>query len=133
MRPAAAVLALAITAAGCSHSAGGGRSRSISVAGEQVPVAVLVDAHAGLCEAAADTTLARQLFYDRSHQDLHTVARALEDVDRAQAGALLEAKQKVEGEIDAPPPSLRDDLLRLADVYRASLRRLAIEAPPCVE
>jgi len=129
VRPAAAVLALALCAAACSHSAG----RTISVAGERVPVAGLVDAHAGLCEAAAHTDRARQLFYDRSHQDLHTVARALEDVDRAQAGALLEAKQRVEGEIDAPPPSLRDDLLRLADVYRTSLGRLAIDAPPCVE
>jgi hypothetical protein len=75
--------------------------------------------------------MARALFFDRSHEALHTVARALEPVDRAQAATLLEAKQKVESELTTPPATLRDDLLRLADVYRTGLGRLAISAPPC--
>ena len=123
----AAALALVVLAA-CSHS---GSGRTISVAGQPVAVAGLVDAHAGLCQAAADLPMARELFYDRSHQALHTVARALEDVDRAQAAALLEAMQKVEAEIDARPPGLHDDLLRLADVDRTGLARLAIDVAPC--
>ena len=104
---------------------------TITVAGQPVAVAPLVDAHAGLCQAADQPDAARRLFFDRSHEALHTVARALEDVDRAQAGALLQAKEKVEGELAAPPPTLPDDLRRLADVYRAGLGRLAITAPPC--
>ena len=56
---------------------------------------------------------------------------ALEDVDRAQAGALLQAKEKVESELAAPPPALPDDLRRLAAAYRDGLGRLAIEAPSC--
>ncbi len=91
----------------------------------------LVDAHAALCEAAARPEKARQLFFDRSHDALHTVARDLEEVDRAQAAALLQAKERVESELGSPGPSRPDDLARLADVYRASLGRLAIEAPPC--
>ncbi|HEV3496501.1 MAG TPA: class I SAM-dependent methyltransferase [Actinomycetes bacterium] len=37
----------------------------------------------------------------------------------------------VESGLDAPGPTLPDDLTRLAEVYRASLGRLAITAPPC--
>jgi hypothetical protein len=104
---------------------------TITVAGQPVAVTPLVDAHAGLCQAANQPDAARRLFFDRSHEALHTVARALEDVDRAQAGELLQAKEKVESQLSAPPPSLPDDLRRLADVYRTGLGRLAITAPPC--
>jgi hypothetical protein len=123
-----AVVTLAALAVTCSSSTS---NRTITVGSDKVPVAELVDAHAGLCEAATHLDQARALFFDRSHTSLHTVARALEDVDRAQAASLLEAKQKVESELTTPPPTLRDDLLRLADVYRSGLGRLAITAPPC--
>jgi hypothetical protein len=123
-----AVLALLLTACGGSSDSG---TKTVTVGGEQVTVARLVDAHAGLCEAASRPATARALFYDRSHEALHTVARGVEDVDRAQAAALLEAKEKVEAELDNPPPTLVADLLTLADVYRTSLGRLAITAPPC--
>ncbi len=93
--------------------------------------APLVDAHAALCEAAARPDQARALFFDRSHDALHTVAGMLEDTDRAQAALLLEAKQKVESALAGSGETRPDDVLRLADVYRASLARLAITAPPC--
>ena len=99
--------------------------------GDDQPADPLVDAHVALCEAADRPDEARALFFDRSHEALHEVARRLDDVDRAQAAALLEAKQRVESGLDSPRPSLPADLTRLADVYRASLGRLAIEAPPC--
>ena len=118
---------LALLAVSCSDTS----AKTVTVGGEKVTVARLVDAHAGLCEAAASPATARALFFDRSHEALHTVARGVEDVDRAQAGALLQAKEKVESELDSRPASLSDDLRRLADVYRAALGRLAIEAPPC--
>lgn len=92
----------------------------------------LVDAHAALCEAtAAGPTEARALFFDRSHEALHEVARRLDDADRAQAAELLEAKERVESGLASPGPNLSGDMARLADVYRNSLGRLAIEAPPC--
>jgi hypothetical protein len=123
------VVGLAVMATACAG--GSGDDETITVAGQKVAVAPLVDAHAGLCQAAAQPDAARRLFFDRSHEALHTVARALEDVDRAQAGALLQSKEKVESELAASPPSLPDDLLRLADLYRTGLGRLAITAPPC--
>lgn len=124
----AALLALVVLA-GCGGGDAG--DRTITVAGQPVAVARLLDAHAALCQAATEPDAARRLFFDRAHEPLHTVARALEDVDRARAASLLEAKEKVEAELPSPPPSLPDDLRRLADVYRDGLGRLAITAPPC--
>ena len=123
------MLALAVLAASCSGT--DDKVDTITVGGERVAVAPLVDAHGALCEAANRPASARALFFDRAHDSLHTVARAVEDVDRAQAAELLQAKEKVEGEIAAAPAGLPEDLLRLAEVYRASLGRLAIEASPC--
>ncbi len=105
--------------------------KTITVGGQPVGVASLVDAHAALCEAAASPDAARRLFFDRSHEQLHTVAKALEDVDRTQAAQLLQAKERVESELSNPPVSLPDDLRQLAAVYRDGLGRLAIAAPPC--
>ena len=124
----AAVIALAVLAA-CGGGEDGGRT--ITVAGQPVPVASLLDAHAALCEGAAAPDAARRLFFDRAHEQLHTAARALEDVDRAQAAQLLQAKERVESELPDRPPTLPDDLRRLAGVYRDGLGRLAITAPPC--
>lgn len=118
-----------VALAACSSSDGG--PDTITIAGEKVAVAPLVDAHAALCEAAAQPANARALFFDRSHDALHTVARALEDVDRAQAGSLLQAKQTVETDLVIFAPGLVAALVRLADVYRTGLGRLAIAAPPC--
>ena len=122
-------MVLAVVAAAC----GGGDSGdgTITVAGQPVPVAPLVDAHAALCQAAAEPAAARRHFFDRAHEPLHTVARALEDVDRAHAARLFQAKERVESELSDPPASLPDDLRRLAGVYRDGLGRLAITAPPC--
>ena len=124
------MLALAVLVASCNGSEDTSPD-SIAVGSERVAVAPLVDAHAALCEAAIRPVSARGLFFDRAHEPLHAVARAVEDVDRAHAAELLEVKEKVESELAAAPVSLPDDLLRLAEVYRASLGRLAIEAPPC--
>jgi hypothetical protein len=122
-------IGLALLATACGGNGNG--PETITVAGQPVAVALLVDAHAGLCQAAEQPDAARRLFFDRSHEALHTVARALEDVDRAQAGELLQAKERVESELADPPAGLVDDLRRLAGVYRAGLGRLAIDAPPC--
>ena len=122
-----AVLAVAALATACDS----GSRNTITVGGAEVAVPRLVRAHAALCQAAAEPDAARRIFFDHAHEELHTVARALEDVDRAQAAELLQAKQKVESALPEPPATLVDDLRRLAGVYRDSLGRLAITAPPC--
>jgi hypothetical protein len=122
------MVALLVMAVSCH---GRSTADTITVDGQPVAVARLVDAHAALCEAAAHPDQARTLFFDRSHESLHTVARALDDVDRALAAQLLEAKQAVESALNAGRPVPPDDLLRLAGIYRTGLGRLAITAPPC--
>ena len=124
----AALVALLVLAVSCN---GRSTTDTITVDGQPVAVARLVDAHAALCEAAAHPDQARTLFFDRSHESLHTVARALENVDRALAAQLLEAKQTVESALNAGRPVPPDDLLRVAGIYRTGLGRLAITAPPC--
>ncbi len=129
------VIALAfVLAAACGRSADG-KPRTIAVGGEQVAIASLVDAEAGMCAARAsavtDPAAARAAFFDRAHDPIHAVARGLEDVDRPQAAELLEAKERVESGLDTRPPTLADDVAHLAEVYRAGLGRLAISAPPC--
>ena len=104
---------------------------AVACGGSDEPPDPLVDAHAALCEAADRPDQARALFFDRSHEALHEVARRLDGVDRAQAARLLEAKERVESQVTAPTSDLSADILRLADVYRTSLGRLAITAPPC--
>ena len=126
----AAILTLAVLAGACGGN-GDSEDRTITVAGQPVAVAPLVDAHAALCEGAAAPDAARRLFFDRAHEQLHTVARALEDVDRPNAAQLLQAKERVESELPNQPPTLPEDLRRLAEVYRGGLGRLAITAPPC--
>ena len=117
----AAAVALLVLAAAC----GGSEDRP------SPEEARLVDAHAALCEAVAEPARARTLFFDRSHDALHTVAGAVGDGDRALAARLLEAKQIVESELEASRPGRPEDLRRLADVYRTALGRLAITAAPC--
>jgi len=127
LRRVGTFLAIVVLAAGCGDEA----EKTVTIGGDRVTVARLVDANAGLCEAAKSPDSARALFFDRSHEALHTVARGLEEVDRAQAAMLLQAKESVESELGSQSRNVTNLLLRLADVYRASLGRLAIEAPPC--
>ena len=122
---------LALLAACGGSGDDNGRPETITVDGQPVAVASLVDAHAALCEAVAQPEQARALFFDRSHDALHTVARALDGVDRAMAAQLLEAKETVESELGASRPARPDDLRRLAEIYRTALGRLAITPAPC--
>jgi hypothetical protein len=91
----------------------------------------------GLCvardQADHTPTRVRTTFFDRSHDTLHELARALEHVDRALTARLLEAKNAIEADlaVDQPPASLAADLDRLVVATRAGLRRLDEPAPGC--
>ena len=143
-------LVVALALAGCDNGGGsdgspGPASRSegrsgptLEVDGEQVPVARLEDAATALCtardEARADVLKASTTFYDRSHDALHTIARALEGVDRAQAARLLEDKQRVEADLAASGSTAADvaaHLDDLAKVTRTGLATLSITVTAC--
>lgn len=114
-------------------------NRSITVGGEVVAVDALVKSLESLCDASRsaasrDFAGAKIAFSDRAHDPLHTVARALEDVDRAAAARLLEAKQRVEADFDGSgttTPGLAADLTALIAATHTGLDRLGIETQEC--
>ena len=83
--------------------------------------------------AAGDAAAARTTFLDSSHDDVHRLAAKLEDVDRAKAAAMLEAKQRVEADIDMEPvpAKLADDLRALSATVASGLARLHLPSSPC--
>lgn len=120
-------------AAGC-----GGRGQGTVRAAEGSDSAAgLRDAAAALCaakgQAASDPTSARRSFYDRAHDRLHELARLAERSDRPAAARLLEAKQRVEHDLDGPTPPARlaGDLDRLLVTTNAALAVISISPPPC--
>jgi len=131
----ALALALAMAGAGCGDDS---PPTSVKVGDEEVPATRLADALQGVCVARAQAATgnveaAERTFLDRSHDTLHVLALALEDVDRATAGELLLAKQLVESDLESTPvrDSLAKDLGRLGEVTRSGLARLEISTPPC--
>lgn len=110
---------------------------TVQMAGQTVPVARLLAVAVGLCEAAAqaptDVKAAEKTFNGRSHDGLHLIARGLEQVDRAASAALLEAKQKVEGDFSkgASGSQVAADLKPLHDVTVSSLARFNVTAGAC--
>jgi hypothetical protein len=99
--------------------------------------APLSDAAAALCsakrQAAADPLAARRVFYEGAHDHLHDLARQVQQVDRPIAARLLEAKQRVEHDLDASatPQRLAGDLDRLLAATHAALTAISIPAPAC--
>ena len=133
---AALVVLLALGGGACGDD--DGPPTSVRVGEEDVPATRLADALQGVClaqrqAAAGNVEPARQTFFDRSHDTLHVLALALEEVDRAKAGELLLAKQLVESDLESTPvrAALPQDLRRLAEVTRSGLARLEISTPPC--
>jgi hypothetical protein len=112
-------------------------SGSVTMAGQTVTTARLLSIAVGLCEAAAqaptDVDAAEKTFNARSHDGLHLIAKGLEEVDRAAAAALLQAKQKVEGDFsrNATGSQVAADLKPLHDVTVSSLARFNVTAGAC--
>lgn len=99
--------------------------------------APVTDAAAALCtakrQAATDPQAARRVFYDRAHDHLHELARQAQTTDRPAAARLLEAKQRVEHDLDASaaPQRLVGDLDRLLAATDAALTAVSIPPPTC--
>ena len=110
---------------------------SVTMAGETVSTTRLRVIAAGPCEAAqqaaTDISAAAKTFNSKSHDGLHLIARGLQEIDRPASATLLEAKQKVEGDIStkAAGPQLAADLRSLSDVTRSSLARFNVTVDAC--
>ncbi len=125
----AVCLVLAVMA--CGGKGDGGTPSTVA----GLPAARADGAVLGLCQArataATDVQSARTAFYDRSHEPLHALARAIEPVDRPLVARLLEAKEAVEAGLGSGSPTLTADLNRLLDATRTSLTRLSVSSPDC--
>ncbi len=73
------------------------------------------------------------LFEDRAHEELHVIAAATQERDRAAAGRLLVAKERVESDLAQaePPPSTPDDARTLLQRTREALVAIGLRAPAC--
>ncbi len=141
----ATATALALAASACSGNGGAypagtassGNTASPGTTSSTVAAPPVVVAVQGLClarsQADADPKSVRGTFYDRSHEPLHTLARAMEPIDRALAARLLEAKEAVEADVNTQPlpATSAADLDHLIEVTGQVLQRLAIPAIPC--
>lgn len=89
----------------------------------------------GLCDVrdAPDAPAANAAFYDRTHQELHVIAAATEERDRQAAGALLEAMQRVEADLERPllPGGFSADVEALAGATRGALDAIGLDVPAC--
>jgi hypothetical protein len=135
-QPVALVTAVvAVALAGCASRPVGpaGAAAAVSPADQRLvaAVAALCDARG---EARAAVPAARGIFYDRSHEAMHELARRVQAVDRGAAASLLEAKNRVESGFLYPRTWGRvgDDLAALDRAARAALGVIGIAAPaPC--
>jgi hypothetical protein len=113
-----------------STSISAGQTRSVSTDALTRTVAALCQVRQ---DAARSVPQARATFYDRVHEGLHDLARAVQSKDRAVAARLLEAKTAVEQ--DSADwrnwPRLQADLLRLLVTARDALRALSLNPPEC--
>lgn len=91
----------------------------------------------GLCTAteqarAGDVAGARRTFLDDSHDPLHLLANEVSEDDRGAAAELLEAKERVESELEQGPASLSRDLEALVAATRDAIRTTDGPVPgPC--
>ena len=77
----------------------------------KVPDSPFAAVYADVCAAASaadagDRDAAERHFVDEAHTPLHDLAEAAGTRDRAAAGRLLEAKQRVEAAVEADAPDL---------------------------
>lgn len=138
-RTIAVLLAVAVLAAGCGGDDDGGDANpSPPPSGALGPVTqeAAETAFLGLCELQGQTELepANAIFFDRSHQMLHVIAAATDEVDREVSTKLLVAKQRVESDLrrDALPEAFALDVETLLGATRSAIVTIGLDEPRCV-
>ena len=90
---------------------------------------------AALCDVTDDTDReqANATFYDDAHQELHVIAAATSEVDRAAAAGLLTTMQRVEADLEASslPDGFAADAEALRTATTDALAAIGVEVPSC--
>ena len=131
-------LSVALSLAACGGGYGGDASTPSPLPSGSLGVVTPDSAAAavrGLCDVrdAPDAPAANAAFYDRTHQELHVIAAATEERDRAKAASLLEAMQRVEAELERPllPAGFSADVDTLVGAARGALASIGLDAAGC--
>jgi hypothetical protein len=130
------VLLAATLASSCQADAGSDRTSFDPPRGDRARRAHA--AVAGLCEAierAGDRPAARTVFYNQSHDGLHTLNAIVEARDRKIAARLAEAKNTVETAFLYPDQNsqLKAHLAALLTAATDALTASGIQPPACAQ
>lgn len=119
---------LALTLAGCGSSSTSAPSVSALPPSSSTYHAVCEAARAA---RAGNTAMARTVFLDRAHQGVHQLAASAAAHDRPAAGRMLEAKERVERDLEtkAPASTLTGDLDALAGTARTAIAATGVARP----
>lgn len=132
-RSVAAALALAFFAFACSSDSPESGSRQTENTAAVLPGEDVAESLCRAATQAADDQATAVATFHEVHDGLHVIARALQEVDRKAAAALLVAKQAVEestsGQVSGD--QLASELGNLAAATRAGLARLDVQVPAC--
>ncbi len=135
-----AMLVAGVALAACGSSGQGAVPSTSVLPSGSLGVVTQRDADAairGLCEVrevdASDRDGANALFYDRSHQELHVIAAAVEVRDPPAAGRLLQAMQRVEGDLRGQrlPATFGLDVEGLIAASANALAAIGLTSPSC--
>lgn len=135
-----AIALIVVTLAACGSKGGGGGSPTPSGPSGALGVVTLADATSavrGLCTMKTMPTsnpdAANGIFYDTVHEELHVIAAATQVKDRAAAGGLLQAKEKMESDLlgHPLPSSYPADAKTLEQATRAALASIGLSVPAC--
>ncbi len=107
---------LALVVASCGTGSGGDGPDRFAAGGDALCAATVA--------ADADTSEARQLFFDGAHQPLHELADETAERDRTVAARLLRAKQAVESDFETDTAHVASALAELVKAADAALRVL---------
>jgi hypothetical protein len=136
-------LALVLVLVGAAAAACGGSSGHADPTRTPLPSGslgvVAPDAAArtvsALCtlSSATDRSDANSSFYDDAHQELHVIAAATSDVDRAAAAGLLVTMQRVEADLatTALPTGFPSDVEALRVATVRAIHAIGLTAPAC--
>lgn len=91
---------------------------------------------AALCDMlamSADREALTSVFENRAHEELHVIAAATQERERAAAGAMLVAKERVEADLARAklPDAWRGDTAELLRRTRTSLAAIGLRAAAC--